>query len=246
MQLSIPKTSRLTVIGKIVDKQVKVRCLCGNTKTVYVHNLCSGKTQSCGCLARERTRTACVTHGQSSSPTYRAWRDMQNRCYRKNTTRYADYGGRGIKVYRAWRGPGGFEKFLAHVGERPSSKHSLDRKENDKGYVPGNVRWVIRTEQMRNTRRTILLSFRGLRKSLRVWCEDVGLSFPLVYQRIYVRGWPLAKALTTPNLHDEKLDAAKVERIRAQRKCGMSVAQLAKGYSVAKSTIYDACSGRTW
>lgn len=244
--LSIPPESRLTPIGVPKSKKVKVRCICGTTKIVYVHNLCSGKTLSCGCLAKERTRTASTTHGQSSSPTYRAWRDMQNRCYRKNNKDYADYGGRGIRVHRTWRGPGGFEVFVGHVGLRPSQAHSLDRRENSKGYVPGNVKWSTRTEQMRNTRRTLLLNFRGISKPLQSWCDELGLSFSLVYQRIYSRGWPVAKALTTPSSRAHGLDEAKAFKIRERRRRGFSVPSLAAQYHVSESAIYDVCSGRTW
>lgn len=51
-----------------------------------------------------------------------------------------------------------FDQFLADVGTRPPgmcarrrvSKYVLDRKDNDGHYEPGNVRWVTRTQSMRN------------------------------------------------------------------------------------------------
>lgn len=60
---------------------------------------------------------------------------------------------RGITVAPEWLPGGdghGYERFLAHVGPRPSEKHSLDRIDNDAGYVPGNVRWATQAEQVRN------------------------------------------------------------------------------------------------
>src|SRR6185369_1155815 len=45
-----------------------------------------------------------------------------------------------------------FPAFLAHVGPRPSKRHSLDRIDVDGGYNPGNVRWATDIEQNRNKR----------------------------------------------------------------------------------------------
>lgn len=49
-------------------------------------------------------------------------------------------------------GDGGFERFLNHIGRRPSGIHSLDRIDNDSGYFPGNVRWATPKEQANNRR----------------------------------------------------------------------------------------------
>lgn len=43
-----------------------------------------------------------------------------------------------------------FPAFLAFVGPRPSPAHSIDRIDNDGGYVPGNVRWADKSEQALN------------------------------------------------------------------------------------------------
>lgn len=96
-----------------------------------------------------RTRES---HGMYKSPEYAAWESMVARCNRVGWKRYADYGGRGIRVCPQWAAS--FLAFFESVGPRPSAKHSLDRIDNDADYTPSNVRWATRAQQMRNRRNT--------------------------------------------------------------------------------------------
>lgn len=93
-----------------------------------------------------------ATHGEtragSWSPEYRAWFCMKQRCFNPKSSSYERYGLRGITVHPAW--VDNFAAFLSHVGRRPSPSHSLDRIDNECGYVPGNVRWATDREQARN------------------------------------------------------------------------------------------------
>jgi len=73
---------------------------------------------------------------------------MVSRCTNKNNPRYYAYGGRGIDLCEAWRK---FENFFADMGNRPSSKHSIDRINNNLGYFKENCRWATSEVQMRNT-----------------------------------------------------------------------------------------------
>lgn len=130
------------------------RCECGTEKRVNADNLKAGKSRSCGCLSVEVSRAAFTKHGnaqaQKVTPEYRAWQGMKDRCLNPKSERYADYGGRGITVWAGWVSD--FAYFLACVGPRPSSRHSLDRIEVNAGYEPGNVRWATDVEQNRNRR----------------------------------------------------------------------------------------------
>jgi hypothetical protein len=94
-------------------------------------------------------------HGQSIAgavtPEYRAWSAM----FRRFMPSYHDqeaYAGRGLTISPVFRGRGGFEKFFAEVGPRPSPTHSLDRIDNERGYEPGNLRWATKKEQANNRR----------------------------------------------------------------------------------------------
>jgi hypothetical protein len=75
---------------------------------------------------------------------------MITRCESPNRKRYSDYGGRGITVCDRWHD---FANFLADMGEKPTSRHSIDRINNDGNYEPENCRWATPLEQSANSRR---------------------------------------------------------------------------------------------
>src|SRR2546425_10246566 len=77
---------RLIVVGKAGKsmsghQQWVCLCDCGNTSLVRQDHLRSGASQSCGCLIKV---TRATTHGHTrnglTSPEYRSWRDMIQRC----------------------------------------------------------------------------------------------------------------------------------------------------------------------
>lgn len=80
---------------------------------------------------------------------YRAWVHMHERCRNPNNDRYGRYGGRGISVCERWFS---FPNFLEDMGFPPTSKHTLDRKENDGNYEKGNCQWA--TYGMQNNNKT--------------------------------------------------------------------------------------------
>ena len=89
-----------------------------------------------------------VVHGRYGSPAHRSWASMIQRCTNPKRSNYAYYGGRGITVCEAWKT---FDGFYADMGDRPEGT-TLERKENDKGYEPGNCCWATVKEQSNNRR----------------------------------------------------------------------------------------------
>lgn len=88
---------------------------------------------------------------QTFSPTYNSWRSMRDRVTRELHPRYPDYGGRGVQIDPRWRGKGGFENFLADMGERPEGC-TLDRIDVNGHYTKDNCRWSTLVEQRWNRR----------------------------------------------------------------------------------------------
>ncbi len=90
--------------------------------------------------------------GVSRNPLYFVWSEIRRRCDKriKNHKQAKNYSGRGIKVCMSWATS--FEDFILDMGRRPSSKHSVDRINNDEGYCKHNCRWADKFQQARNRR----------------------------------------------------------------------------------------------
>ena len=158
IQLDGQVFGRLTVIGraKNIGEQTawNCRCSCGAEKTVMSSKLRSGETRSCGCLRREVSIERMSIHSHSRkgrrSTEYNSWRAMLQRCGNPNYREYRYYGGAGVSVCDRWTSS--FENFLADMGMKPHSKHSIDRIDPSGNYEPSNCRWADSLTQRLNRR----------------------------------------------------------------------------------------------
>ena len=183
------KFGRITAIAPAPtrkgDTRWHCRCSCGTEWIVYTKALKRGKTVSCGCRKEQ--------HGASQTVEYSTFRRMADRCNNPNAPDFHLYGARGIKVEFT-----SFRQFLAEVGPRPSTLHSIDRKNSNGNYAPSNVRWATAREQANNMRTNRRIAFQGAEHTLSEWGRITGFGRSVIEARLDRLGWSLERALTTP------------------------------------------------
>lgn len=134
--------------------KVSWRCICdcGNLAYPSSWSLRSGVTRSCGCLHRDlQTKHGhAKSGGTGPSGEYNSWTGMIQRCTNPSAKGYRHYGGRGITICERWRTS--FPNFLADMGLKPGRSYSIDRRDVNGNYEPGNCRWATVAEQARNQR----------------------------------------------------------------------------------------------
>jgi hypothetical protein len=121
---------------------------------------------------------------------------MIQRCEDAASEHFKDYGGRGIRVCKRWRES--FEAFLEDMGPKPLGG-SIERKEVNGHYEPGNCEWIPQRRQTRNQRSNKRITLDGQTRCVAEWAELYGINPFLVYRRLR-RGWDSQRALTTPSL----------------------------------------------
>lgn len=169
-------------------RTVNCKCDCGALVTVDPRLLRTGHTKSCGCYHKEAvsrsTIDRCTTHGRSGTPEYNTWCKIRDRCSNPKSNKYADYGGRGIKVCPEWEAS--FDAFLEDMGKKPHSSWSIDRIDVDGDYEPGNCRWSGPKDQASNKRYHRLVVYAGQEMPLSQACEMSGVNYRSALYRLNV------------------------------------------------------------
>lgn len=187
---------RVTVIGPPVSRKggsssVLGQCDCGDRRQYFVGNLRAQSEPMCP-RCRERSRPS---KGRHRHPLFNIWKAIIQRCENPKHDAYALYGGRGIRMCEHWRSD--FEAFATDMGERPSLRHTVDRRDVNGDYEPSNCRWATMKQQGNNRRDNRLVQWDGQRLTLTEAATLAGISTELLSWRLK-RGWSVARALTQP------------------------------------------------
>lgn len=176
-------------------------CDCGKKIIVRTTNLKSGNSKSCGCLQEEKRRISKnkkypqLIYDKSTKRLLNIYRSMINRCYNKNTNRYIDWGGRGIKVCDDWRYEFiNFYNWAIKNGYQDNL--SIDRIDNNGNYEPDNCRWTTNKVQARNSSKNHFIVYNNKKLCIAEWAEITGLTARTILLRLR-RKWSIEKALTT-------------------------------------------------
>ncbi len=155
-----PPDSRWTILevirpgGHSNPAMAHVRCSCGAEKVIQLASVLTGRSRSCGCLARDtagpRLAAALTKHGEAigrKSRLYRIWKGMRERCRYRHHVSYHRYGGRGITVTSEWDSYTVFREWALANGYADGL--TIDRIDNDGNYEPANCRWITKSENAR-------------------------------------------------------------------------------------------------
>lgn len=170
------------------------RCNCGQEVVVQSNRLVAGLRKSCAVNGHYwRPREPRSLSGKFPSE-YISWKGMLKRCQNKKEKRYPNYGGRGIKVCERWNS---FAAFFEDMGPKPTSKHTIERKDVNGHYEKDNCRWATREEQYRNKTNSVFVTYKGQKLLLIDLVLQLGLNRNVVYQRLKL-GWSLETAIAIP------------------------------------------------
>lgn len=130
----------------------------------------------------EQAKRNFTKHGLTTKPdtqkVYNAWLDIHRKCYNPEAREYCRYGAKGRGIADEWfSDPVAFVDYMLSLPDFNMNK-SIERIDNDLGYLRGNLRWATAKEQAhnrclstRNTSGTNGIAFRVVDGNTYVTCQ---------------------------------------------------------------------------
>ena len=178
--LTIKERVYETKSGKKTNKRYfRCVCDCGNETIVFLHDLKSGGTKTCGCSKVKKFKT----HGMSDTRIYGIWTDMKQRCLNKNSVAYKWYGGCGVTICDEWKNDFmNFYNWAINNGYKEDL--TLDRIDSKGNYEPENCRWADSYTQLNNTSRNHYVTIDGETRTISQWARFIGCKPMAIHRRI--------------------------------------------------------------
>jgi len=119
-------------------------------------------------------------------PMWSRYRLIKYHCEDENSSRYHQYGGRGIKLKAQWsRDFWSFAEWIEqNIGLPTGSQDQLERINNDGDYKPGNLRWATSKENHNNRTSNTRIRIGREEKTLTQWCETRGIWMSTAIRRL--------------------------------------------------------------
>lgn len=112
------------------------------------------------------------------NPIWRVWRNMIQRTESTHTMhRYYQ----GVTVCAAWHDFAVFRDWALTAGWQHGL--TLDRIDNAGSYGPDNCRICTRSENLRNTRRAVIVELHGQTKPLADWADRYGVDYATAWRQ---------------------------------------------------------------
>ena len=166
-----------TVVTREIQRRGKhhytrVRCACGVEDWKVLDNLKRGRSKQCNsCAMTERHRLAgnLLVSSRGVSLLQKRAVSILQRCNNPNDKGYAHYGSRGITC--EFESVKELVEYLLTVAPAEDwIGKQIDRIDNDKGYVRGNIRCATSSQNSANRRITRYVTYRGQKVCLgHVW-----------------------------------------------------------------------------
>ena len=196
------KSGRLTVLKESEKKTPHVFwwdciCECGNLVTVRGTLINTGKTNSCGCLARELASKRWIYHGGKGTKLYETWCRMRSRCNNPKNKAYKWYGAIGVSVCKEWDDYSIFRDWALSNGYKEGLQLDKDIKGNGKLYSPETCCWVTSKENNNHRKSNVVITYNGKTMNLKQWADLYKLNRKVMSLRLR-QGMSIDEVLKMP------------------------------------------------